>query len=324
MTQKARILFVDDDPNLLSGLSRRMKSLQQAQWDMVFLEDPRQALPLQLADPFDVAVIDYTMPYMDGIALAAALRTVSDHTALIMLTGSADLEIVTQLINEKIVQKFFTKPCDATILAQTIADCLAENPSVVPVISNQEEQGLSVAVLDRLSIGVVVCTPEGRVLQMNEAAGVICNAKEGVYVDSQGILRARYAERQGDFAQALQAEDAQIGLSLERYDAEAPLAIIVSKMGDGRRLVLVSDPLTHTPPSIAVLQALYEMPLSEARLLHALVQGLSLKEAAQHINITESSARTYLKRIFSRTATSSQPDLVRTVLLTAVPRIDPA
>lgn len=323
MSRKVRILFVDDDPNLLSGLSRRMRSLHHAQWDMVFLEDPRQALPLQLAEPFDVAVIDYTMPYMDGIALAAALRTVSDHTALIMLTGSADLDVVTQLINENIVQKFFTKPCDVSVLAQTIVDCLAERASLAQAESDQKKQGLSVAVLDRLSIGVIVCTPKGQVLQINEAAAVICAAKEGIYVDSQGALRAGYAERREDFEKALQAEEAQVGLSLERYDVEVPLTVIVSKMGDGRRLVLVSDPLTHTPPSIAVLQALYDMPLSEARLLHALVQGFSLKEAAQQINVTESSARTYLKRIFSRTATSSQPDLVRTVLLTAVPRGDP-
>ena len=34
------------------------------------------------------------------------------------------------------------------------------------------------------------------------------------------------------------------------------LAVIVSPMSDGRRLVLISDPLTHTPPSVGVLQNL--------------------------------------------------------------------
>jgi len=316
---KPRVLFLDDDVNLLAGLRRRIRPLRHAVWDLSFLENPREAVGMHLKQPFDVVVTDYAMPILDGIGVAAAMVTAQPRTKLIMLTGAADLDTAMQLINESIVEKFYTKPCEADVLIEAVERCLRAQGEQETQASGPLENA-SLAVLDRLSVGVIVCDPDAKVMQINQAAATICTAKDGVSVDRSGFLRATNANRNQDLIAAFAKEDAQSGLTLDRRDEVTGLAVIVSPMSDGGRLVLISDPLTHTPPSVGVLQTLYDMPPSEARLLHGLVRGFSLKEAAQEMNITESSARTYLKRIFSRTATNSQPDLVRTVLLTAVPR----
>ncbi|MCF6243145.1 MAG: response regulator, partial [Bacteroidales bacterium] len=65
---KKRILFVDDEPNILQGLKRTLRQ-QRKQWDMVFTESGQQALELLAEQPYDAVVSDMRMPGMDGAQL---------------------------------------------------------------------------------------------------------------------------------------------------------------------------------------------------------------------------------------------------------------
>ena len=65
---------------------------------------------------------------------------------------------------------------------------------------------------------------------------------------------------------------------------------------------------------------LYGMTGGELRVLLALAQGLGAKEAADMLGIGEPTVRTHLQRIFSKTATTRQADLLR-LLQTATPPI---
>lgn len=64
---------------------------------------------------------------------------------------------------------------------------------------------------------------------------------------------------------------------------------------------------------IAVLSALFALPPSEARLAAALGVGASLREAADHLGLTIETARNYSKRLFAKTRTRGQVDLVRVI-----------
>ncbi|MFD1883844.1 helix-turn-helix transcriptional regulator [Paracoccus pacificus] len=63
-------------------------------------------------------------------------------------------------------------------------------------------------------------------------------------------------------------------------------------------------------PSGKILTALFDLAPSEARLAAALAEGKSLKHAAGEMRISVGSARTYLSRIFEKTATNQQSQLV--------------
>ena len=65
---KKRILFVDDEVNVLQGL-RRMLNPMRHEWDMVFAESGQEALALLAQAPCDVIVSDMRMPGMDGTQL---------------------------------------------------------------------------------------------------------------------------------------------------------------------------------------------------------------------------------------------------------------
>ena len=68
-----KVLFVDDEPNVLQGL-RRMLRPMQSEWDMQFVDSPNAAMEHIRADSFDVVVTDMRMPGMDGAQLLDQVR----------------------------------------------------------------------------------------------------------------------------------------------------------------------------------------------------------------------------------------------------------
>ncbi len=68
-----RVLFVDDEPQVLEGL-RRMLRAYRREWTMHFCEGAEQALAAMAEEPFDVVVSDMQMPGMDGAELLTRVR----------------------------------------------------------------------------------------------------------------------------------------------------------------------------------------------------------------------------------------------------------
>ena len=58
---KQRILFVDDEPNILRGLQRSLRPLRNL-WEMTFVEGAFSALECLEKESFDVIVSDMRAP----------------------------------------------------------------------------------------------------------------------------------------------------------------------------------------------------------------------------------------------------------------------
>jgi len=69
MSEKRRILLVDDDPAVTELLELRLDSW----FDVAVTNDPRDVLPLALAMRPDAVVCDIDMPEMDGGEVCRAL-----------------------------------------------------------------------------------------------------------------------------------------------------------------------------------------------------------------------------------------------------------
>ena len=65
---KKRLLFVDDEPNVLNGLRRSLHGMREV-WDMQFVESAAAALQALEKDPYDAIISDMRMPLMDGADL---------------------------------------------------------------------------------------------------------------------------------------------------------------------------------------------------------------------------------------------------------------
>ena len=86
--------------------------------------------------------------------------------------------------------------------------------------------------------------------------------------------------------------------------------------------MFISDPEQIPVPGIEQIMSLYGLSQSQAIIVRSLAFGMKVDEAANEAGITVSTARTYLKLIFSKTETSRQSELLKLVL--SVPRIKAA
>ncbi|MBA3966189.1 MAG: HDOD domain-containing protein, partial [Nitrospirales bacterium] len=117
-----RILFVDDDLQLLEGLQRMLRPMRQ-DWEMVFALGGPAALTLMEESPFDVIVSDVRMPGMNGVQLLTDIQHRFPHTIRILLSGHSDQGLILKAIGP--VHQYLAKPCDPALLKSTIVRACA-------------------------------------------------------------------------------------------------------------------------------------------------------------------------------------------------------
>jgi len=112
-----RILFVDDDPNVLDGLRRMLRPMRK-EWEMAFSLGGEEALSALADKLFDVVVTDMRMPGMDGATLLKRVRREYPQLVRIVLSGHSSEEASLRSVG--VAHQFLAKPCDAETLKQTI------------------------------------------------------------------------------------------------------------------------------------------------------------------------------------------------------------
>jgi len=123
-----KILFVDDDPNLLAAFERNLRR----QFPLETAEGGEAALEKIAAHgPYAVVVADRQMPGMDGIRFLSLVKERAPDTVRIMLTGNVDLEAAIKVVNEGNIFRFLTKPCPLDVLSKAVEDARAQYRLVV-------------------------------------------------------------------------------------------------------------------------------------------------------------------------------------------------
>ncbi len=115
--ESLRILFVDDEPQVLHGLRRLLRPMRD-KWAMHFATSAARALELQEAERFDVVVSDIRMPDMDGVELLERIRQTAPDTVRIALSGHSEPKELLRAAGT--VHRYLTKPCRPNELRATI------------------------------------------------------------------------------------------------------------------------------------------------------------------------------------------------------------
>lgn len=118
-----RILFVDDEINILKGLDRALRA-ESRDWDLQFSSDPADALERCGGDPFAVVVMDMRMPGMNGLECLERIRAISPYTVRLMLTGNTDAETAVAAVNRGEVFRFLVKPIDRNLLVTALREAV--------------------------------------------------------------------------------------------------------------------------------------------------------------------------------------------------------
>ncbi|MBN1844702.1 MAG: HDOD domain-containing protein [Sedimentisphaerales bacterium] len=164
MNAKKKILFVDDEPNVLAGLRRMLRGLRD-EWEMSFADGGRAAVELLQSRPIDVLVTDMRMPDMNGLELLEWVKVHQPYIARVALSGQTSKEKILRSVGP--THQYLSKPCDAETLKRAI-DRLG---SLHRLLHNESLQGL-VAQMESLPCLSSVYTQLMQTLQSQE-----CSAK---------------------------------------------------------------------------------------------------------------------------------------------------
>jgi len=192
MTETIRILFIDDETNILRALER------------VFFDDDYEILTacsagealeiLSRLSPIQVVVSDYRMPQMNGVELLRTVREKWPETVRAVLSGYADTEAIVSAINDGQIYRFIPKPWNDVELRMTIAaavkqyqrlqkeihyaesmqqkidDLERENSFLVQRIAVSADGIAPEEILDNLPAGIMVLDGTLKIVQCNREA----------------------------------------------------------------------------------------------------------------------------------------------------------
>jgi len=172
-------------------------------------------------------------------------------------------------------------------------------------------------VLRRAGLAWAVLGTDGAVQASSSAAGPLLSAtgariRAGSAEAERRLVRlAELFTAQPDTPPQLVAlDDDEDGALVALPIAEKPLtALIMPAYAAVARL-----PRTLDNRHARLLASFYDLSDSEARLALALARGRTIAEAAAALRLTLETARNYSKRLYAKTGTRGQADLVRVVL----------
>ena len=116
MSERIRILFVDDEERILRSLALQFRR----EYEVLTESDPHRALQRLKSESVHVLVSDQRMPGMTGAELLAAAQQIAPQTLRILLTGYSDLDAAVAALNNGGIFRYLTKPWDAQEMAFTL------------------------------------------------------------------------------------------------------------------------------------------------------------------------------------------------------------
>ena len=116
--KKIKLLLVDDEIDFLQAIAER---LALKDFDVITASTGREAIASAENDLFDVAVVDFLMPGMDGTQVLKALKDRHRYLEIIILTGHATIDSAVE--STKLgAFKYLEKPYNFEKLVQVIKE----------------------------------------------------------------------------------------------------------------------------------------------------------------------------------------------------------
>lgn len=217
-------------------------------------------------------------------------------------------------------------PSDGALLG-SLANHLAIAAGTHSELQRQRlKAGISADAIMRLNFGWFMLDGSGRIIDMSEQAEALVQEAKTLRKSPDGRLIAAQADAQGMVRKFLKMRQAgervvrTVHLSDEPWldmlltnppsDLLGPLQPVAIAFVHGER----SSSIERSEQ----LANLFGLTLQEARLALHISRGVTIKEAAKLLGLTHETTRLYSKRIYAKTGTRGQADLVRLILASIV------
>jgi len=323
MTPAIKILCVDDDPVCLEKIRAE---LRQVRGDLAvrYFTCPEQALSAHADEPADIVISDLRLGAANGIDLISKMRKMSPETLYMLLSGDADLQSALAALNEVHVFRFLTKPADAQTLQLAIDAAVTD----INIGKLQRISAVSHSAVEKMRASIAYLDEEYRLIFCNRSAldliegsglfdisreKILCSAHHPETLELHDLLR-NLKETSLEMA-----ERSLFRFSGRSADRLVIASIVYHPAADLRSAyysVVFSDPERQKTTAESITAALNILP-SEARVVHAVAEGMTVEQAAKQAQISVHTARTYLRSVYEKTGVTRQSELTRLVLLTA-------
>jgi DNA-binding CsgD family transcriptional regulator/PAS domain-containing protein len=234
-------------------------------------------------------------------------------------------------------------PADKLALGRSLVPHLTRSLKIWARLRSARRANSSLAAaLDLLSYSVIIVDAEARILHANRSAERLLSGRDALE-GFRGRLRCRYHDQDKVLRKAVHDASRMTNLS---PSARVDRAVVLQK-DDGNRLSIQLAPITPSsgwgavaPPGSAValfvsdgdtvksrplvaFAAGYGLTRMESRVLAEIVTGQGLPHVAETLQIGGTTARSHLQKIFLKTGTVKQAELVRLFLDQTVPMSQP-
>jgi len=132
-SRPAKILFVDDEIEILNALKRQTRGLDE---ETFFFSDPNEAVEFVYSQNIDIIVSDLKMPSMDGVTLLSNIAERCPETIRILLTGNANADVVISAVNKGRIWGFIEKPWQGAQLIALLKQAV-QTKQLIQTRSNQ-------------------------------------------------------------------------------------------------------------------------------------------------------------------------------------------
>ena len=315
------VLYVDDDPFSIDHL-RSLASDLKGEFKFRFFGSAVKAEKSHLEDPADIFISDLRMGSEDGLALIARVQKSVPSTIYMLSSGAADLSSALTAVNDVKILKFFLKPVSLETL-----DCVLEE-AVEEIYSKKFLQlsSLTLNAFEQVSSPTVILDSSYSVVLKNRAANELLTETKSFMVGPAGKLIFQQSDNTKKFHDWLdKLKSTASGLNepaifrLANEDRDETYILLAKfcsddKGDDGYINLSISNPTQANLPTTNALSCALNISPSEARVVSGLIQSGNVLDAAKLSGVAVSTARTYLRAVFSKTGVSKQAELVRLAL----------
>lgn len=310
------ILVVDDDRTTAKVMQAQLRNLGYQV--PALAANSQQALEQAHQHRPDLVLMDiYLGDGPDGIEAADTLQT-ELRIPVIYVTAHADADTLARARRTRPLG-YINKPLRENDLRTTLELALdqlrSHQDAMLP-----SEPALS-EVLNYISTGVVLLDQNLKIFFLNQIARDILTSSKSLRVHKD-TLKCRLARNTLQLQKLVLSDDGG-SMLIAREGAPQPMQLLVIPMEERLEkyarampiaIVFLFDPVKNLDSMVETLRRIYKLTRAEARFAAALVLDPRLEVAAASVHISVSTARTHLKRIFSKTGTNRQSSLLHRIV----------
>lgn len=162
-----KILLVEDNPADADLLAELLEVSGGVQWELVSVEFLHEAIAHLCKQPFDIVLLDLSLPDSRGLETLTSLREVAPDTAMVVMTGLDDQAIALEAVRLGAQDYIVKGQITTQLLTRTIRYAI-ERSQTFQMLRESERRFR--AIFDSSFQLTKLLTPQGIVLEVNQTA----------------------------------------------------------------------------------------------------------------------------------------------------------